>query len=172
MIFLLIILIITCILNTILTNLLPFTYQNLSLFTPMFLIALIPIINYFIKDKKQYFIIISILAIIHDLLYSEVFLLTFILIIIIAIFNYLYFSKFKFNFINLLLMLACSLIFYDTSLFLILSVVLNYNYVIWDLIYKITHSFLSNTLLVIFIYEIIFLKGRKKTYNNHPKFRK
>lgn len=164
-------LIITCIINVILLNNLPFTYQNLSFFTPMFLITIIPIINYYLKNKKVYFLIISFLALIHDLLASEIFLLTFVTILIIAFINYLYYTKKTFNLKNLIFTTIISLIIYDCLIFFTLNIMCNYTYQINDLLYKISHSLIINIFLITILYVLV-LKSRIKTHTNHPKLKK
>lgn len=152
-------------LNIILINILPFIYNDLSIFNPMFLISIIPILKLYIKNNSIYFLILIPMAFIHDLLYSDVFLLTFTPIIMIAFFNYLFYIRKKQNLINTIIITLLSIIFYDSFIFFTLILLYNYNYTILDLLYKISHSFLSNIILIILLY--ILIKSRKKSYNIH-----
>ena len=67
-----VIIIISILLDGILTNILPYTVNNLSLFTPMFTI-LIPIIIYpfYLKEEKKYLITLIITGIIYDIFYTN-----------------------------------------------------------------------------------------------------
>ena len=63
--------VITLLLDGVLTNILPYTVNNLSIFTPMFTI-LLPIIIYpfYIKQEKKYLITLIITGIVYDIFYT------------------------------------------------------------------------------------------------------
>ena len=163
------ILLIITVFNIILRYYLPFTYQNLSFFTPMFLISIMPFLSYYIKDKKTYFLIIVILALIKDILYSEIFLLIFATIFLIGYINY-YLNNKNLNIIKLCLFVLSSVIFYDSIIFLISILATNYTYNIRDLLYKISHSIIINITFIIILY--IFKKDRINSYNNKRKLKR
>lgn len=157
------------VLNIILNNTLSFAYNDLSIFTSMFLISVIPILKIYIKDNKYYFLIITTIAIIHDFLYSNVFLLTFLIIIIIAVFNHLFYISYKRNLFNIIFTTILSIIFYDSIIFFTLILIYDYSYTIGDLFYKISHSLISNIIIIILLYP--FIKSRINAYNKHSNLK-
>ena len=156
------ILVLLFIINILLEFNLSYIYHDLSLFSPLFFIVLIPFINKIINDKRIYFAIIIITSLIYDLLYSEKLFLIFISYLVVAIFNFIFYYKKSFNLKNLLITNILSIIIYDSIIFFALKILHNYNFVINDLLYKISHSIILNVLITICLYFICRKKENKK----------
>ena len=88
-----IIIIISLLLDGLLTNILPYTVNNLSIFTPMFTI-LIPIIIYpfYLKKEKRYLITLIITGIVYDIFYTNLFLYAIFFVILPIFLGWLYTS--------------------------------------------------------------------------------
>ena len=110
-----IIIIVSLLLDGLLTNILPYTVNNLSIFTPMFTI-LIPIIIYpfYLKKEKKYLITLIITGIVYDIFYTN---LLFFNAIVLFVFGCIYVSV-RFN--NILLFIFIKIL---------VIVLLNYYYI-------------------------------------------
>lgn len=155
-------LILIIILNIILEYNLPYTYHNLSYFTPMLFIILIPFLNKLIKDKKIYFIVTSLISLIYDLLYSDKLFLIFISYLVVIILNFIFYRKKEFNIKNLIITNILSIIIYDSIIFFSLKIIDKYNYEIHDLLYKITHNIFLNIIITFILYYILCRKKKNK----------
>ena len=80
-----IILIISFILDGVLTNFLPYGVENISLFTPLLtIVALVVIYNFFYHEEKKYYILSFIVGILYDLFYTNLLFLDGLLFLLIA----------------------------------------------------------------------------------------
>lgn len=150
--------VITFFIEIILNSLIPFSYQNISIFFPALIATSIPIFYLIIKNKTHFFCFITILGIIYDILYSEILLINVYYFIFISFFIYIYYETHEKNIFNIFLLSLLSSIFYDTFIFFILIFINYSNFKIEYLYYKIIH-----TLMLSFIYiitSLIILKCR------------
>ena len=138
----------------------PSYFNKLNYFYPMLTISLIPFI-YFTNKKYNYFLI-TVIGIIYDILYSNIFLFNVILFIIIVNLDILISKYFKNKFFLFLLLTLFNIIIYDLISF-ILVIITNYQTVtIYDLLYKINHSILLN-IMSAFVYYFLFKKDLSKS---------
>ena len=153
--------IITFFLDNLLNNILPYTYNNLSMFTPMLVVVSL-VMNYFlIKNKIIYLIVATILGFVTDLLYNSIFLNFYLYLFLALIITFFYHQR-KTTIINFLLLTIVIIIIYDsfTSFYL---VALKYsNLTINDLIYKINNSLITNVSYILLSF-IILKKSLNKT---------
>ena len=158
---------ISIILDIITSNIITTTYQNINYFFPMILVSSIPITYSLIKNKKIFLIILIILGLIYDLLYSDIFLINTYYFILYYLFLHVFYQNRKTNYFNIILISVLGFIIYDIYVFLIL-ILLDYSYFeIEYLYYKIFHSFILNFLYVII--SIIILKSRIFSYKKHRR---
>ena len=159
------IIIVSLLLDGLLTNILPYTVNNLSIFTPMFTI-LLPIFIYpfYIKQEKKYLIILIITGIVYDFFYTNLLFYNAIILFIFGLIIIKLYKNIGYNFVKILIYVISFIILYE----LINSVVI----LIFNLVpitpakvlYKITHSLLLNLIYGSIIYYII-----KKTNKKHKK---
>ena len=140
-----VILIISFLLDGILTNYLPFMVNDLSYFTPLLTIVAISIIYpFFQKEEKKYFITILITGFLYDLFYTNLLFTNMILFGILGLFTSFFYKKISFNPITYLIFLFLDICFYlllyDFCLFLFNIVPLS----IGNITYQITHSCILN----------------------------
>lgn len=160
----LIYLIITIFLDNICNLFFNYSYQNLSIVTPMFTVASLIIIFVFIKNKTIFLIISLLIGLIYDLLYSNIFICSYLFFVLGIIIIYFY-KKRKPNLLNSLILSIIILITYDSLLFFYL-VLLDYSsFTINDLIYKLSNSLIINIIYVLISYCILY-KSLKKAINH------
>ena len=162
-----IIIIVTILLDGLLTNILPYTANNLSLFTPM-LTILIPIIIYpfYIKEEKKFLITLVITGIIYDIFYTNLLFYDAIVFLLFGLMIIKLYKVIGYNYIKVLLYSLLCIILYE--LFNTI-VILIFNLVPINLIkvlYKINHSILLNLIYVSILYIIV-----KKLPKKYKKIR-
>ena len=151
-----IIIIISIILDGILSNFLPYTIGNLSCFTPLLtLVSLFLIYPFYVKKTKKYYIVALVMGLIYDLLYTNLLFYNSILFLIIAILiKYLY-KNFEVNYFNIILYIIVIITSYETIQALIISSLQLVPITISKLIYKTTHSLILNIIYTEIVYFII-----------------
>lgn len=153
-----IIVLISLILDGLLTNYLPYLVNNLSFFTPMFtLVSLFIIFPFYRKNPTKYYIIVFIIGLIYDLLYTNLLFFNAILFLIIAIVSKYLYRNFEINYFKLIIYVVLIIAFYET---LTASIILIFQLVpitVSKLIYKISHSLILNIIYAELIYLIINL---------------
>ncbi len=150
----------TIFISNIITNLLPYSYYNLSMFFPMFIVISLIIIYFLMKNKYIYIVSCTIIGIITDFLYNPFFINSYIFLFI-SLIIILFYNKRNLNIINLIICSLIVLVLYDTTFFFSL-VVSNYgNYTINDLLYKISCSIFINIIYIILSY-LVLNKSLKK----------
>ena len=163
MIYLIISTIIDLLLSTNITN----TYQNLNYFFPLILITSLPISYLLTKNKIIFFIAIIIIGIIYDLLYSDIPLINLYFLILLTLLTKIFYQNKKPTTLNITILTLIGVITYDLYLSLILILTKTQNITINDIIYKETHSLKLN--IIYLILSLIILKSRifgsKKSLN-------
>lgn len=163
MIYLIISTIIDLLLSANITN----TYQNLNYFFPLILITSLPISYLLTKNKIIFFIAIIIIGIIYDLLYSDIPLINLYFLILLTLLTKIFYQNKKPTTLNITILTLIGVITYDLYLSLILILTKTQNITINDIIYKETHSLILN--IIYLILSLIILKSRifgsKKSLN-------
>ena len=131
MIYLIISTIIDLLLSTNITN----TYQNLNYFFPLILITSLPISYLLTKNKIIFFIAIIIIGIIYDLLYSDIPLINLYFLILLTILTKIFYQNKKPTTLNITILTLIGVITYDLYLSLILILTKTQNITINDIIY-------------------------------------
>ena len=151
-----IIIIISILLDGILTNILPYTVNNLSLFTPMFTI-LIPIIIYpfYIKEEKKYLITLIIIGIIYDLFYTNLLFYDAIVLFIFGLIMIKLYKNIGYNYIKVLIYSILGIILYELFNAIIILIFNLVPITPYKVFYKISHSLLLNIIYISIIYIII-----------------
>lgn len=160
-----IVIILSLILDGIASLFSPYLPNTLSLFTTFFtLVSIFIICPFYRKDEKKYLIIVFILGIIYDLLYTNLLFFNAVLFVIIGLIS-LYINKnFEITYLKIILYIALIIVTYESLTGIILFI---YNIVpvtIPKVIYKITHSLLLNIIYAEIIHFII--KKIPKKYKN------
>lgn len=158
----LIIIIISLILDGVLTNFLPFLVNDLSLFTPLLtLVSIFIIYPFFRKKESRFYLILFIVGIIYDLLYTNLLFFNAILFLVTGLLTKVIYKNFEINFLKIMIY---SVILITTYEILTALIILIFNLVpitIPKVIYKISHSVLLNIVYIEILYLIIKLIPKK-----------
>ena len=151
-----IIMIVSLILDGVLTNYLPYLVGNLTYFTPMFTVVSIFILYpFYRKSEVKYFIILFILGIIYDLFYTNLVFLDGCLFVVLGYISYRIQRNFGLNYLKNILYAIIMIFSYEILFAFILFV---YNMVpitIPLVIYKISHSLILNIIYLELLFIII-----------------
>lgn len=153
-----IIMIISLILDGVITNYLPFMVDNLSLFTPLFtLVSIFIIYPFYRKKEKQYYITIFILGLIYDLLYTNLLFFNAVIFVFLGFIIRIIVKNFEVDYIKIIIYIVILITLYES---LTAGVLLVFNIVpitAGKLLYKISHSLLLNIIYA----EILFIIIKK-----------
>ncbi len=151
-----IILLLSIIIDGVLTNFLPYLVNNLSYFTPLFTVTSIFLIYpFYRKNKRLYFITLFITGFIYDLFYTNLLFYNGVLFVIIGLITYLLYKNFEVNFFKLIIYIILIIISYESINALLLLI---YNVVpitTSKIVYKISHSLIINVIYGEIVYLII-----------------
>ena len=152
----LIIVIISLFIDGLLTNILPYTINDLSIFTPMFTI-LLPIVIYpfYIKQEKKYLSTLIITGIIYDIFYTNLLFYNAIVLFIFGLIIIKLYKNIGYNYYKVLVYSLLLIVLYElfnATIILVLNLVPITPYRVF---YKIIHSILLNLIYISIIYLII-----------------
>lgn len=157
-----IILIVSLLLDGILSNYLPFLVNDLSLFTPLLTLVSIFIIYPFFKKKEiPYFIIVFLTGMIYDLFYTNQLFFNAVLFLSISLITIYIYKNLEVNSTKLIIYLIIIVAAYESLTGIILFI---YNVVpvtIPKVLYKITHSLILNIIYGELLYGIIKVLPKK-----------
>lgn len=153
---------ISLLLDGFLTNILPYTVENLSLLTPsLTLISLLLIYPFYRKKETKYTTLILITGVIYDLLYTNLLFFNAILFyIVIRIMQYIY-KNYEINYFTIIINTIIAITTYEVLQVIIISIYNLYPITLYSLVYKIKSSLLLNIIYAELIYFIISIIPRK-----------
>lgn len=153
---------ISLLLDGFLTNILPYTVENLSLLTPsLTLISLLLIYPFYRKKEMKYTTLILITGVIYDLLYTNLLFFNAILFyIVIRIMQYIY-KNYEINYFTIIINTIIAITTYEVLQVIIISIYNLYPITLYSLVYKIKSSLLLNIIYAELIYFIISIIPRK-----------
>ena len=151
-----IILLISIILDGILTNYLPYLVNDLSLFTPLLTVVSI-LILYPLNRKKEtkFFILMFIVGIIYDLLYTNLLYLNGLLFVLIAFISKIIYKNFETSYFKLIIYTILIIVIYESLYAGILFIYRVVPITIYKLFYKISHTLILNIIYTELLYFII-----------------
>ncbi len=151
-----IIMMISLLLDGLLTNYLPYLVNELSIFTPMLtVISIICIYPFYQKQEKKYYLTIFILGMIYDLMYTNLLFWNGILFLILAIIVRFIYKNYEVTPIRLILYSIIIITIYETLTGIILFTFQLVPVTISKVFYKITHSLILNIIYIEIVYGII-----------------
>ncbi len=165
----LIIITLSLILDGILSNIFPYTVNNLSLFTPLLtLISIYLIYPFYKKKENKYILTIFLTGIIYDLLYTNLIFYNAITFTIIGIISKYIYKHYEINYLNIIIQIILIVTIYESLNALIIILFNLVPMSISRLFYKITHSLLLNIIyseLLLLIINILPNKYKKVNIN-------
>ena len=151
-----IIIVISLILDGILTNYLPYLVNNLSLFTPLFTLVSISLLYpYYRKKEKYFFVMIFLTGIVYDLFYTNLLFINSLLFLLIAYISKRIYRNYEMNYFKLIIYLILIVVIYETATVIILLVFNLVPVAFTKLLYKITHSLIINIMYGELLYLIL-----------------
>lgn len=165
----LIIITLSLILDGILSNIFPYTVNNLSLFTPLLtLISIYLIYPFYKKKENKYILTLFLTGIIYDLLYTNLIFYNAIIFTIIGIISKYIYKHYEINYLNIIIQIILIVTIYELLNALIIILFNLVPMSIQRLFYKITHSLLLNIIyseLLLLIINILPSKYKKVNIN-------
>lgn len=164
-----IILIVSLLLDGILTNYLSYMVSDLSLFTPLLTVtSLVLICPFFYKEKKKYLIYSFVIGFAYDLFYTNLLFFNGLIFLLLGFIILKLYKIFGTGYIKALIGIVITIVLYET-LTACGIVVFNLVPVTFEkLVYKITHSLLLNLIygeLVFIVLKLIPKKYLKVSLN-------
>lgn len=166
MIFQIMIVLISFLLDGVLSNYLPYMLGDLSLFTPYFtLVSIIAIYPFFIKKTKDYYIIVGITGFLYDLFYTNLLFANTIFFLLVAyIISFLY-KKMALNLVTNIFLVILSLFIYH-AIFVLCLFIFNVVPITYDkFLYLILHSIILNVIYGEILYLICKYLPTKRRLN-------
>ena len=151
-------LIISLIIDLIVSNIFTTSYQDLNLFFPMLFISSITISYLVSKNKKIYLLLLILIGLIYDLLFSSIFLINTIYFVLYYLFLNIFYTRRNPSYINIIIISFLGIVLYDFYIFLNLNLLGYSTLVIEDFYYKILNSILINIIYIIL--SLFILKSR------------
>lgn len=157
-----IILIVSLLLDGLLTNYLPFLINDLSLLTPLLTVSSIIIIYPFYRKKEnKYYLLLFIFGMIYDLFYTNLLFFNGILFVIIGFISKYIYKNYGLSLVKIILYIILIISIYESLTGIILFsfniVSITFN----RIFYKITHSLLTNIIYIELVYLIIKIIPKK-----------
>ena len=157
-----IIMILSFLLDGILTNFLPYMNYDLSFFTPLLTVVSIFIIYpFYRKREKNYFLQMFFIGILYDLFYTNLLFLNALLFLGIAFLSKIIHKNFEITYFKLIFYIAFVVIVYESLMAFILFIFQLVPITFPKLIYKIVHSLFLNILYIEVLYLILNLLPKK-----------
>ncbi len=161
-----IILIVSFLLDGILSNFLAYMINDCSVLMPLFtLVSIILIYPFYQKKVKNYFVLSVVIGILYDLFYTNLFLTNAILYFMMVFFICHVYSKLNINWLTNLFLIMIGIIFYECLyaflLFLFNIVPIDF----FTLCYQIAHSLLLNVIYGEILYLLCQLLPKKRRLN-------
>ena len=157
-----VIMILSLLLDGLLTNYLPYLVNDLTYFTPLLTLTSIFIIYpLYRKKEKEYFISIFILGLVYDLLYTNLLFFNAVLFVFIGFIIRFIVKNFELSYVKIIIYMVLIVIFYESLTVLFLGL---YNIVpvsINKLIYKILQSLILNMIYGELLFIVIRLLPKK-----------
>ena len=158
------IIIISFILDGVLTNFLPYSVGDLSLFTPLTTLVSIVVIYklfYHNHNEKKYYMISFMVCFIYDFFYTNLLFFNGLLFLLIAYITTLLYKQFGESYLKILLNVLIIIVIYEviTALCILLFNLVPIS--INSVLYKISHSLLFNLIYAELLYLILNLVPKK-----------
>lgn len=134
-----------------------------SYFIPLFtLLSLIFIYPYFKNSKRDFYILSVIIGFIYDIVFTNFYILNALIFLLISNIIYYYFKKFNYKLLNIILLSIILVLVYNFILFIIFNIYRYNMYTLFELIYILKHFFIVNIIYIFIIYLIynkLYLKN-------------
>lgn len=157
-----VIVIVSFILDGILSNFLPYVVDDLSLFTSAFtLVSIFLVSSFYYHKEKEYYILCFITGLIYDLFYTNLLFFNGFMFLIMGVITIKIRKYFDVDFFKLIIHIVLIIIIYE-SLSVLIFVVFNLVPItLYKLIYKISHTLILNIIYGLLVFTIIHFIPKK-----------
>lgn len=153
-----IILVVSFLLDGILSNFLPYMVGDLSLFTPMFtIVSLVIIYPFFTKKLKYYFITCFLVGLVYDFMYTNLLFYNAVLFLAVGLMLMFLYRYIRPSWLSLILFIVVVIAGYECMNALVILAFQLVPMTFYRLLYKISHSLLLNLCYGEILYFIIWL---------------
>lgn len=153
-----IILVVSFLLDGILSNFLPYMVGDLSLFTPMFtIVSLVIIYPFFTKKLKYYFITCFLVGLVYDFMYTNLLFYNAVLFLAVGLILMFLYRYIRPSWLSLILFIVVVIVGYECMNAIVILAFQLVPMTFYRLLYKISHSLLLNLCYGEILYFIIWL---------------
>lgn len=153
-----IILVVSFLLDGILSNFLPYMVGDLSLFTPMFtIVSLVIIYPFFTKKLKYYFITCFLVGLVYDFMYTNLLFYNAVLFLAVGLILMFLYRYIRPSWLSLILFIVVVIAGYECMNAIVILAFQLVPMTFYRLLYKISHSLLLNLCYGEILYFIIWL---------------
>ncbi len=161
--------VISFILEGILSLYLPFISNDLNIYYPSFVLLSIIVLYPIFRNRKKlslYYIIIVLIGILYDLVYTDTLFVHGLLFFISGLIINKYYSRLSYNDYNFLFLCILIISVYNLLFYLLLVLFSNSHFSFYNLFYKLLHSYFFNLLYGYILYKSLS-KYRKRREIKH-----
>lgn len=153
-----IILVVSFLLDGILSNFLPYMVGDLSLFTPMFtIVSLVIIYPFFTKKLKYFFITCFLVGLVYDFMYTNLLFYNAVLFLAVGLILMFLYRYIRPSWLSLILFIVVVIAGYECMNSIVILAFQLVPMTFYRLLYKISHSLLLNLCYGEILYFIIWL---------------
>ncbi len=153
-----IILVVSFLLDGILSNFLPYMVGDLSLFTPMFtIVSLVIIYPFFTKKLKYFFITCFLVGLVYDFMYTNLLFYNAVLFLAVGLMLMFLYRYIRPSWLSLILFIVVVIAGYECMNAIVILAFQLVPMTFYRLLYKISHSLLLNLCYGEILYFIIWL---------------
>lgn len=144
-----------------LSNYLGYTYNNLSIFSTIYVLIALLILNPYFENKKKYFTLLIIVSLIIDIAYTNTLFLNTFLFIICYYISKIFHSIFPYNWLTVSVSNLICITIYHVLTFLLLTILKYGVYSVTNLTKILSHSILMTIIYSIIVHVILSLITKK-----------
>ena len=153
--------ILSSLIQGVVSNYLGYTYHNLSLFSTIYILIALLVVKPHFENEKKYLILLITFGFIMDIAYTNTFLLNTCLFVIVYYFSKFFHFFFPYNLFTINISNLLSLFLYHIISFLFLTILRYDNYTIQVLFNVLTHNIIMTIIYTTILYSIVqFIKEK------------
>lgn len=156
-----IVLILSCFVQGMISNYLGYTYLDLSIFSTIYILIALLVIKPYFENEQKYFILLIIFGLLMDIVYTNTFILNTCLFIVIYYFTKFFHFFFPYNYMTINISNLLSIFIYHIITFLFLWLLRYDHYSLGMLLKILTHSIIMTLFYTSLVYEVVYLIQKK-----------
>lgn len=147
--------IVSCIIQGMMSNFLGYTYTNLSLFSTLYILIALLVIRPNFENEKKYLVILIVFGIIMDVVYTNTFILNACLFVVVYYFSKFFHFFFPYNLFTINISNLLCILLYHIISFVTLSI-FQYDCYTFSVLFKVlTHNIVMTIIYTSIIYSVI-----------------